>query len=64
MLVGVRTLTPACCHCTADLYGRGYSEYPDRAHDLSLFVDQVLQLVDALKLVVRDGADAISIGYP
>ena len=33
-----------------DLYGRGYSDRPRVSYDLGLFVDQLLELLDALKL--------------
>lgn len=33
-----------------DLLGRGYSDRPRTAYDLDLFVDQLSQLIDTLKL--------------
>lgn len=31
-----------------DLYGRGYSDRPDTTYDMALFVEQLLELIDAL----------------
>lgn len=33
-----------------DLYGRGYSDRPDKKHDLDLFTDQLGELIDSLNI--------------
>jgi pimeloyl-ACP methyl ester carboxylesterase len=46
-----------------DLYGRGYSDRPKVRYDLSLFIDQLRQLLDALEIQQADLA-GLSMGGP
>lgn len=47
-----------------DLYGRGYSDRPNTAYDLSLFVSQLEQLLDALQVDQPVHLLGLSMGGP
>lgn len=47
-----------------DLFGRGYSDRPDVHYNIDLFVDQLLQLLDALRLRTPVNLIGLSMGGP